>query len=415
MDIDRNPADPAVAYDFAQLLLALQGPSPQQAVDALIDGGQGILLGSTYLADTPTAPRRYIGRTPLKTLVAVGGCTLATHAQATIDGYRGTTHDGAGNVVNAYFREQADALIGTVEAGGGWGTQRTLLLGHSLGGSIAEHVARYRNLQGRGDSVRVCTFGAPRPGSEVFASECAVTSRARWMTADDPVPLLPPGLRDELALIVGQSPTAILRFERFVHPVGGRSLYPDGSIRAEEQPTLAQLSPAGSLVGWLLAVDGSSVSGHHVSTYLARLALWRQQHPGTTGTVPPAAPAEAREERTTRLVTIAQREGAAAINAIQLRQNQSKPTLPAERIVRAIRAGGIWLVVWQNETITVTPHKKTAKGIAKVLNEFLIRLQRQALVRPEELVQQMQAYLAAAAAADGGFTPKLSTAIPEEA
>ena len=86
-----------------------------------------------------------------------------------------------------------NAFMGTSER---YHTYKTVVVGHSLGGAIADLAAA--DLRASGMNVDLYTYGAPRVGGEVISSYISGSGQGgngstfRVTHFDDPVPKLPP-------------------------------------------------------------------------------------------------------------------------------------------------------------------------------------------------------------------------------
>lgn len=238
--------------------------------------------------------------------------------------------------------------------------------------------------------------------------------RVRWFCEDDPVPLLPPSPDLLPALLLVRSPIELARFTNFIHPRGGTELNVNGTFSKRVLPELATLNATASLAGWLLAVDGSSTSGHHLTTYQARLAYWLQQNPAANPDAIELAAAEEPGAQTRGQLTTQQRQSSKALGVISDNQGRPEVDLPAGSIFHYERVGKFHLVTFNGQTVVATSRERSARAVARRGNEWLRVLQRQAIVMTDELAAQFTEYLRKAQTAEAGFTPLMNVRLPDD-
>jgi len=412
MDLRSTPRLPAFAFRLCSYLNAMQLPTGKAGVDTLVSADGGPLTKSTLTPATADDPAWYAAETADFVVVAIAGASQLSHATATMSGYAGSITDSRTNPQNAYFRARATALENALAALGYTEGKQWVMAGHSLGGALAEIITADRVQAGLRNSTCLCTFGAPKPFDVEGARQVAIERRARWMASDDPVPLVCPTTDDTLSILLAYSWWTCQRFGNFCHGADGISISPQAVLTPAVLPADAQMNASGSLAGWLLAVDGSSSSGHHLTSYLARLSLWLQQHPGAQP-LPSAGPAEPPAgSGNRRLLTRQEQQLAANITAFQHRQNLGEPSLPAQQVFNVRRFGRTFTVTFGGEVVAVSGSRRGAHQLARTFNAALRSLQHQAVVDTTNLTEQFREYLSLATDAASGFSPTMNTTLP---
>jgi len=413
MDFSQPAKSPALALGLAELLNAVSSPAGSHLIDSRLSAAFGEPPVSYQVHATENRPAYYAARVADYSFLLIAGCSTLSHANGTTDGFRGATLGPIDEPVNEYFRATGEAIGSEVLANGLLAGEHVILVGHSLGGASIEHVAQSLILSGMGDKLKLITFGAPKPGGAAFASAVSGIDRARYFCADDPVPLLPPTADLLPSILLAQTPIQLMRFTRFVHPRGGIQITVDSNIGKATLPENASLNATGSLAGWLLAVDGSSSSGHHLTTYQSRLAYYLQRNPGSTPSGVEVAGAEEPGDQSRVGFTKQQRQAGNMLADLAQEQHALPVVIPDEKRFTYQRSGRYHLVTFAGTTVVATSRERSARALAREGNEWLRLLQRQAVVMTDELAAQFTAYLRSASSAEGGFVPVMNKELPE--
>jgi hypothetical protein len=410
--LQENVGDSRLAQWSAELLSAFWAPQPGLSIATKIRLETGIPATLWFRDATPAMPAYAFGTAGPDSVIAVSGCSQLEHASRTMDAYAGDIGMSINSPENDYFIELADTILSDVAGKGILDRERLLLVGHSLGGCAVCIMLDKLTTQRIAPRSKCLTFGAPKLGNIYQISRLNPLPVRRWMMSDDPVPLLPPTTADTLTVLLRYSPRAVQRFARFVQPAGGVQITPQLVLSNAILPSDAATNFAASLAGWFLALDGSSQSAHHITSYAARIAHWNATNIVGTQTVVRGGGMEEPNPPAPREVTKAQQQTVATITALQERQNAGQVVIPTRAVVRAVRQGAVWAIIFGETTIAVTPNRRQAQGDARLLNEFLRRLQRTAMVDPSSLLSTMTEYLEAASDPAGGFLPVMNTVLP---
>ena len=306
-------------------------------------------------------------------------------------------------VLNAHAREIEDELVARVALG----TWRILLVGHSLGGAIASVLARRLMVRYPTAQIEVCTYGAPRAFRSVGAQAMRSVATTRWMTDEDPVPLLPfrPGDSTLTNFIVGQ--IVGNRWFAFRHTHGGRSISAAEWVTINDLPPTAVLSPGTSVAAWLFNQVGGANNYHALTTYVSRLVPQTSSQPLNAAVLKREAPIEPVGQAIPQGLKDERDEFVHRLFLRAASQTARPLVIPRRRLFKVERIGRVWGIYFQGVVFAFAPREDRARGLARAGNDFLRRLQIQGQVDPVSLAAQFLEYVQAATALDGGFVPPL--------
>ncbi len=285
--------------------------------------------------------------------------------------------------------------------------QRTVLAGHSQGGTVALAGLVYPLLRNRTRNISVATFGAPRTGGIDFIRAVTGIAIVRWMCDNDPVPLLPPSFAAAPSMFLAGNVNISAIYEYYRHTTGGVVLAPNGQPSGADLPPYGRIGAAVDLASFLLTEDEGVRTAHSITAYIERLALLAAvQNVGPRVQVDPAPvePARTTARRTTNVQT------ASVIQQIQQAGHEQQVVnivVPPYRAFRTVKFEGMWFVTFGGALVAAAPTKKRAGGLARVGNDFLRRLQRQAAVDTDSLKSLFPQYLDAASDPTGEFKPPI--------
>jgi len=414
MDLRLSPVRTDYALRVSEYLIALAGPNPQATIDAMVIQDLGGNVNSLYREESPVEPRWYVANANAWGIVLISGCSLLDHAVQTMQGYAGGLTSPVEQPVNAYFQSIAQRVYDRMRDDGLFGRPNILIAGHSLGGAVTEVLVGATYHYRKTGDVTSVTFGACKPGSRDLNRLLTNSRRVRWMATDDPVPLLPPTPEDTLSVYAVYPVLAVARFNNFVQPSGGMSISPLANISPAVLPVDAQMNAAGSLAGWLLAVDGSSSSAHHLTSYRNRFAANIAQQDQRFTRLPEPAPAEEVERLPAAEMTRQQRETVAVLNEVSAEQRRVKLAIPPASLFSVHRVGKLYEIRFNGGVVGIHTRRKSALKLAREFNEALRFLQLSPLVNVEELQARLTTYFNKATLAGQGFTPTMKKALPGE-
>lgn len=411
-----DPGNVPQAIMLASMLRLIQMPSAQANIDTEFEADMGIAPLSTMYRDPVNLPTMYWGVAGPNVLILLNGVENVPMATALWNGYvpsffsNPAPHTDASNPwIQAAVALAIDHSIGQII-----NTTNLVIAGYSGGGAIAYNLAVALKAINPRLTPKIVTFGSPKPGDRSVIQSLAGCKSFRLFTNYDPVPLIPP-TADQLpymAILYG------LRYVRaannYCQPSGGYQIDNLGDLKPAEVPAGANQAPVTSLASWLFALNSDPTGVHALNTYISDLQAYLNTNRGTARpNVPPGAPATTPNATSTRQTNAATN---AAVNTVFLTgqtQNVADPTIPAPQLFQAIRSGRIWYTAFAGSIISIGPTKRRARALARFGNEFLRRLQTEAVVDPSSILAQFQTYFQAAADPTQGFNPVLNTSWPQ--
>lgn len=418
MKLDQPCQSVPKAELLASAIHALQSGIPQDTVNLFFIEDRPGFVRSVYRPADDGSPLLYMAELDGFYQVLIGRTPNAGSAYDLWNGYFDVTFSAPFTATNAYLNTVTNFLDGILA---GWVTRPELPIhfaGYSLGGAICQRLALLAYARNPGVIPECITFGAPRCMGRDEGNSFAFIHTLRWMNSDDPVPMvpLPEGGLPSYAPFV-----SILQMNKaslFAHGPGGSEITADATIRAATTPSQASMGAQASFTSWLWSVMNGSVNSHSLVTYLTRFRQWITDSSGETSggdwgdddvsgddweTPALIAPLVLRRQ---------QRSQANAIAAVQAVQNTLTTDIPPDNQVYVTRQGRIYNVNWTGRVLTVTTNRKTARHLARALNDVLHSLQKQAVVSPEALNDSLSEYLVNAANPALPFVPHLNTTWP---
>jgi hypothetical protein len=232
------------------------------------------------------------------------------------------------------------------------------------------------------------------------------------MTDEDPVPLLPPRLADAPFSLSLYSGRTINRFASFVHPSGGRSISTAGVVTTAEVGPVAAMSPFTSLASWLLTQERGTTNPHMLREYIFRLDTWETANPAPSARPPRGAPVESPNLIAPLQLNRQERQNRQLIYRQGTEQQAVPVNIPSTSQFAAKKNSGIWYVTFRDELLAAAPTKRRARALARFGNEFLTRLQSEAVVNPNAILDNFGAYFDDATNPASGFQPTMNITWP---
>ena len=403
---------PAVAIQALNALKQLRSPIGKSVLDNVLGREAGAGYTSISFQATNSLTNAYYGQNLSYGVLLVDGIQTVTQGVNILNGWSGGIVLQSPPVTNPFVDGAKDFLLQEIQNAYPLQPNRILVVGHSIGGCIAMEVGRRIYQANPNRTVNMLTFGSPRLAGELRIREYRNQAIWRWFNSDDPVPLLPPRLFDNLLLAPLYSISAWSRFSQFLHPPGGLQINSSGGMVPNELPADAEMSQTSAIAGWLASLDGPAANSHSIDTYLNNFSLAAQSQGTRVRSVEPTAPAEIGLRFTHGEVTRAERQAMTVIAQATAAQNSVEVAIPSQQAFSAARSGRVWACFFGSEAIAICGSKRGARGLARDMNAAFRRLQRQPLVEPSVFATQLQGYLAAAADPTSGFRPTLSTTLP---
>lgn len=260
--------------------------------------------------------------------------------------------------------------------GFGWfrgSQQRYWLSGHSYGGAQLCALG-VLILQSHPDAtVRVVTYGSPRPGGITFQRNCTGLDLIRVYNDDDPIRLVPPHT-DEAPLMTAVYPVGVIGDLRagsnaqVQAPVGYALHNGGGMTRCEEWPNRLAIGELG-LLAWLTSNNGFASNLHDIDAYQTRIAARALNHPAPEPSTPAQQAPEPPFSEPARVV--AQIEQAAVV---QLQGRPFPIPVPGQALslapgrYEARRYRQFWAVTLDGSPVIVLHGKREAKKWARQAN-----------------------------------------------
>ncbi len=407
MILDEPGNNVSLAVFLVRRLMSLRALDPIGQIGPPIEQLLPNTFQQSYFAGSPICPRFvYCGNNSRK-LFFIDGATTSAQVTEFVNGYDNAASVGAFNPINFRIRQAATFVLARINGAGLQVPEHVDFVGYSIGGAIAIECYRQLALAQSPIKRKCITFGAPRTCSRSDLAPIVNSPITRWMTDADPIPLVPPRITDAPTLIATNSVLTNLRWGAYVHARGGIVVYPNGATAGLVLPPIAAMNPTMSLLNWYFSVEGDPANPHALTTYLAYLALAEQLAATASAQRRLDGPIEQPQQDDRRQLTQRERQVMSQIAVAGRDQNSQPLVVPTDRLFKAVRMGRIWVVEFAGEIIAVAPRKKRAQALARRGNAFVRSLPRQALVQPDSLASQLDAFLAAAVDPASGFQPKI--------
>jgi hypothetical protein len=358
------------------------------------------------------SPNFFCVKTQGPTFVFIGGIQNASDAEnlwANYQNVRNVDPDGTAN--NPFFSNLA-SFVYSNGIGGVWDLGSIRLFGHSAGGACWSYLKRLLDTASSPFAdLSAVTYGSPRARGRGAWYGLGPDRVARYFNNDDPVALFPydPGVWSSTMFFGGTNARA--RLAAFSNGVRGYQINQNGLISVADNPDAAAANRSASVEAWLSATAANAATSHSIEAYRTRL-----QVPDASGPSSPLLPSAGQEllspiPSSRELDRLGDQIVATIVSDAQ-RQNAIPLAIPDDRLFRVRRKGKVWIVLFGEVEITYSLLKKRARGLARIGNDFLRRLQRQEIVAVEDLEAQIGQYLLLASSPNSGFTPQLNTGLP---
>lgn len=287
------------------------------------------------------------------------------------------------------------------------------IIGHSQGGAIAAWLARELKDERPTLQIGVLSFGAPKvAGDQYILADNNRFAIVRYMNDGDPVPSIPYVSDMNLAATL-IAPSAVSTSSSFSQHWGGRRLDANGDLRSySSQPSDALVPNLSDFSGWLYETELGRDTPHTINAYADRLALYNANHPPLLANNIPNV-------RPDRPIVIPRAEAvrAANVQAVTMfnaggEQQRARLVQPPRTVFYATRKGRVWSVYLGDKQVAIGPTKKRARGLARIGNAFLARLQRSAFVDQATIVGEVSSVLLQMSDPASGFRPPLRIEMP---
>jgi len=370
------------------------------------------LDGSLFVQPSQVCPTFFFGYKVANAVLWIDGTNNLAQARAQLAGYLGSALDSWTDPVSDNLRAAAVEIFGAIRNNIGNFFGQIHAAGWSYGGAIASVLPIVAPLATYPDATwGVTTFGAPRVGGSQQCRDIrAACDMGRWMNDNDPIPLVPPRVADFPPILPLFGIRGCTRAENFLHPDGGVAIFSDGRVQSNNVPPAGVINFVAGITDWLLASDADPTSPHNIAQYRVRIQTALQRNDGHARE---PAPAPERPQANARREI--SRRAAAVVHQVQeLGQVQGDIPVVVPRDKRFVwyKLGGLFITAFGDLTVATSNTKKRARHLANAGNDFLERLQAQAVVDPGALLQQFTNYVELATDPASGFTPTMNTKFP---
>jgi len=409
MVVDQVVGNVELALFHAGMLQQMRALNPKANMDAILSRELTNGFQSAYYPPTSSQLGVYIGGDNTRKIMYIDGIVSNVQAAQLMSGY--VFHAGLGTIpnLNLWIEANKNYYLGLMSAGHMSATEYFDFVGYSAGGAVATGL-NYE-LQRLGDvrKRKVITFGAPRPGGPGVRDAMAMSAIARWMTPDDPIPLVPPRLQDAPQLAVVIPPLTFVSYSNMVHTQGGIEVDSAGNTSEATLPSAASVNAAASLADWLTSEDGDPTNPHAMSRYVAYLTAANAAAVTPRQKIQKLAPAEDKGEDKRKDVNRQRDRIVTALSKQQHEQNSVIVNHPATVLFYPLRQGRVWAVGFGNAIVCQGVREDTCRHLCRAGNDFLRSLPKQAVVDPISLAAQFESFLAFATSPDSEWQPKLRT------
>lgn len=404
-------SSPGKAIWLAEFLSQLQLPAPEFPMVTKLTADLGALTAWRFVRRASGNLGYFWGGSPDVSVIAIEGCYSFSEAKGLWDGYIGTWRGLRPDPENAWINEQADRILAAYLLIMPHLSAKVIITGHSAGGAVAQVILNKLKTRVGGPQFECVSFGAPRPGNFALTDSLRGQRNIRWMNDNDWIPLLPPRINIWGTAGFYYGPGNIIALQNFSQPSGGVQLTFNGTMSEPMLPTAASVPSSMDLIVQILNLSNRNFTGHSLQEYQERLHRYTILHPSSLpdfvggGDGEPTDPIPIREAE--RMV----RDAQPVVFAVGEAQNARPVVIPRPALFRAARVGRVWWVYFGEQRIAAAPVRRRAQGMAMAGNNFIRRLQRQAVVDPDALAHQFIEYLQLAADPTSGFVPTLNTTI----
>jgi len=393
----------------ARMMTLMRSTFPQTAIDLILRPLLPNGFQSRYLAPTADNVGVYYGGDNNRKIMYLDGVVNSQQAFGLVGGYSKFLGLQILTTLNAWVRDRLPIYYGVMSGGHMQAPEYIDFVGYSAGGVVAQSLAwDQRRLQSVA-KTKVITYGGPRVGAAAVRDQSTRIATARYMTAADPIPLIPPRLQDAPALVVALPVGVTLSWSNMVHTHGGVALYPDGTMTEAVVSPEAAINPGTSLSDWYFSVEGDPNNPHAMQSYVASLLAATNARRTPREKQVDLAGGEDDDETDRRQVNQARERTAKKIAQVQRQQNAVIVNHPAIVLFKPTRFGRVWCVVFGDKIVAQGVREDTCRHICRVGNDFLRSLPKQGLVDPIALAQQMEQFLVFASSPESEWRPTLRT------
>jgi len=408
----RAPNSIPAAWVRAGLLRTLRFDRTKVAMDAGMEADGHILSASRYYGGDQFCPRCYAAST-------IGGDVhlfidgIDTDQQGVFlwDYYTGYGTFAFDIPARPGFTEAARRVAQRVLLGLN-APPNLFVNGYSFGGGVGAQILDFwPNPLPSNLYASITAFGSPKAGMNPNPSLAKFDAFAHWQNVDDSVPLIPPALGGLTRFMSGLSLNQARRLASFSVWPGGIGISLSSVITPNPVPNVSSETPSTQIGQWLRQQSAGIENAHSINVYRARLELAASRVPTDQSSVQTSTGGGADHIPSLAEVRTHSEAFAQTIFADATRQNAQPVNVPEAQYWTAQRVGKIWYVYFGETPVAIAPYRKRARGMARIGNDLLRRMQNLGVVNDVALTAQFAAYISSASDPNGGFTPVMRTQI----
>ena len=408
--------DPAQALELATLLQFLDHADPSADLMARLTLATGTPWLAEYHAGTDDAPSWAFCSSGGSQILLCHGTQTLTQAVNVAVGYVGSRFNISGfeRYEHPYFVRLATPLAARLRSAPRTPLGPTFLVGHSLGGCVAQEVAFQLSGQLAAKSgCQICTFGSPKFCHPWKVPSMRLFPIARYMNSDDPVPMMYPSSAEYPGVLLSSGIRQVQCANRFTQLQGGLVCWLDGRIAAGDYPPLTGVAWRGAMGAWLWTWETGEQHGPHALTeYMSRIGRYVDaMHPPAERPRPTERAAPTVEDTSRvmdRQAVVVQQQ----LIAAEREQRAHPVRIPAANAVTVERRGSVHVVLWGTEVVSVCTRRRTARSLARSLNASLRHMLTQGIVETDAMQAGYDGFFAAARNPASGVTPQLNESLP---
>lgn len=171
----------------------------------------------------------------------------------------------------AIWKQGADYLISQLASFGVFQPKPILFCGYSMGGAVAEVANAIYSASQPSDTLKLVTFGQPKPGDLRLGRITRDLDALRVVNAGDIVPLIPPDIRTSLPLSLLVGPGPVWYWAQHVHEADYLKVLPDGTFSLTNQAENLWSNLVDVIVRWAAASPAPDPFQHFLTTYASRV------------------------------------------------------------------------------------------------------------------------------------------------
>jgi len=407
--LDLPVNDVSLGLFHARMMTLMRSTFPQTAMDIILRPLLPNGFQSKYLAPSNENVGVYYGGDNTRKIMYLDGIVNTQQGTNLVLGYSSFFGLQVISGPNNWVRLRLPIYYNVMSEGHMQTPEYIDYVGYSAGAVVAQSLAwDQRRLQSVA-KTKVFTFGGPRPGAHLVRDQSTRIPTVRYMTAADPIPLIPPRLQDAPLLVAALPIGVTLSWSNMVHTHGGIALWPDGTMVDAIGPPEAEINPGTSLADWYFAVEGDPANPHSMNWYVDALIAANERLRTPREKRIALAGGEDDDDTDRKDVNRARERTAKKIGYQQRSQNNVVANHPAIVLFKPTRLGRVWAVVFGDKIIAQGVREDTCRHICRAGNDFLRSLPKQGVVDPIALASQLEQFLIFASSPESEWRPTLKT------